>query len=180
MKRGGSFMPKDVREDVGSDPEYSRCALQGLLLNLIGPCGGRPTREHALIHAGKKIQEKWAIPPICAAHHGVDQYQDAPTEAKKEIRVWVALNRATEDDLRRFSKAVNYIRMRQVLNDKYGEYVAPLIPDVMSNAIAPQIFRKARTPVEKLDETEREIRKYARTNECTLEEARETLEALCL
>jgi len=174
-------MPKNVREDVGSDPEYSRCALLGLLPDLIGPCAGRVTREHALIYAGKKIQEKWAIIPCCAAHHGVDQYQDAPTEAKKEIRVWVALNRATEADLRAISRAVNYIHMKKVLNDKYGEYVAPYIPmgsEVVTTKNIEGIFKAVRTM--RADETEREIRNYARTNGCTLEEARETLEALCL
>lgn len=126
MKRGGSVMSPEVRKDVSADPEYTRCGIP----DAFGPHGGRVTREHSLIHAGKKIQEKWAIIPCCAAHHGVDSYQDAPTEAAKEIRVWVALNRATDEDLIRFSKAINYIRMRAYLNDKYGIYVPPPIPKV--------------------------------------------------
>lgn len=130
MKRGGSVMSSALRADIEKDLEYKRCALTGLLKNIISPCEGRVTREHALIHAGKKIQEKWAIPPICSSHHGVDGFQDAPTEVHKEIRVWVALNRATDDELVRHSKAVNYIRMRSYLNDKYGPYVPPPIPKV--------------------------------------------------
>lgn len=123
-------MSQKLRKDVEDDPEYKRCALQGLLLDIIGPCAGRVTREHAMYYANKKIQEKWAIPPICAKHHGVDVYQDGTGHAPKEIRVWVALNRATDEDLLRFSKVVNYTRERSRLNDKYGDYVAPLIPKV--------------------------------------------------
>lgn len=109
------------------DPEYKRCALQGLLPELIGNCDGRVTREHALYYANKKIQEKYAVPPICAKHHGVDQYQDGGS-CPKEIRVWVALNRATPEELHFISKVVNYIRERDRLNNKYGVYIAPVLP----------------------------------------------------
>ena len=121
-------MSPTLRSDVGSDPEYTRCGLQGLLRGIIGPCGGRVTREHAMYFKGSKVQKKWAIPPICACHHGVDQYQDGPGEAPKIIRQWVALNRATDEELREISKAVDYIRERDRLNDIYGKYVPPPIP----------------------------------------------------
>lgn len=170
MKRGGSFMAKNLREEVGLDPEYSRCALQGLQF---GACGGRVTREHSLIHAGKKIQERWAIIPCCAAHHGVDFFQDAPTEAPKDVRVWVALNRASDDELRPFSRVINYVRERSRLNDKFGVYTAPPIPEVAIAAVIPPLKKR-----EPMDELTREIGRYARTNGCTLEDAREVLMAL--
>lgn len=128
MSRKGSVMSKALRADVGADPEYSRCALQGLLSEIIGPCAGRVTREHAMYFKGSKIQKKWAIPPICACHHGVDEYQDGPGEAPKIVRQWVALNRATDEELREVSKAVNYINERDRLNKIYGEYTPPPIP----------------------------------------------------
>ena len=40
----------------------------------------------------------------------------------KEINVWIALNRATDEELKKYSKAIDYIRMREVLNKKYGVY----------------------------------------------------------
>lgn len=120
-------MSPQLRKEVGEDPEYTRCALSGMI-SQFGACGGRVTREHALIFAGKKVQEKYAIIPCCAAHHGVDSFQDAPTTAPKEVRVWVALNRATGDELRSISKGTNYIRERDRLNAKYGGYVPPPIP----------------------------------------------------
>jgi hypothetical protein len=187
-------MGKALREEVGQDPEYTRCALQGLLLAIIGPCGGRVTREHAMTYANKKIQEKWAIPPICAAHHGVDQYQDAPTEAKKEIRVWVALNRATDEELARFYKATpSYFFQRDRLNGKYGVYVPPPIPrapnaigvnaDALSEFGKRQIFSvdpavaafMVTKKATKEELFEREVRAYARTNGVPLDEARSVL-----
>lgn len=163
-------MSQALREEVGIDPEYFRCALQGLQF---GACGGRVTREHSLIHAGKKIQEKWAIIPCCAAHHGVDFFQDAPTEAPKDVRVWVALNRASDDELRPFSRVINYIRERSRLNEKFGAYMAPPIPEVATAAVIPPMKKR-----EPLDELTREIKSYARVNRCTLEEARGVVTAL--
>lgn len=85
-------------------------------------CDGRITLEHALTFAGKQIQLKWAILAICARGHEVDQFQDAHTMVK-EMHVWVALNRATDEDLRIISKAEDYIRTRERLNRKYGSWV---------------------------------------------------------
>lgn len=172
MKRGGSYMAAGLREGMSFDPEYTRCALQGLQF---GTCEGRVTREHALIFAGKKIQERWAIIPCCAAHHGVDFYQDAPTEAPKEVRVWVALNRATDEELFSVSRVVNYLRERDRLNAKFGIYIAPTIPDVL---VAPiQAPRNVRAKP-KMDEMEREARAYSRVNGCSVEEAREVITTL--
>lgn len=166
-------MPPELREEIGNDPEYSRCALLGLQF---GPCGGRITREHALIHAGKKIQEHFAIIPCCAAHHGVDFFQDAPTEAPKEVRIWVALNRATDEDLYRFSKAINYQREKARLNEKFGTYTPPPIPDKpIPQKPSPM---RPRRKVEPVDELEREVRSFARANGVPVETARELIEAL--
>lgn len=174
MKRGGSFMSPELREEIDNDPEYSRCALLGLQF---GECQGRCTKEHALIHAGKKVQLKYAIIPCCAAHHGVDFFQDAPTEAPKEVRVWVAVNRATDEELISISKVVNYLRERDRLNEKFGEYVPPPIPD-KPVVVIPSPFKVARKPREKVAEMEREARRYARTNGIDVEDARAILLSL--
>ena len=171
MKRGGSFMSPALREEIQNDPEYSRCSLLGH-----GPCEGRITREHAIIYASKKVQERWAIIPLCALHHNVDQFQDAKTMVK-EMNVWVALNRATDEELARFPRAVpSFFFQRDRLNDKYGIYVPPAIPDQPVLAKAP-IFRKTSTRP-KLDEMEREARAFARESGLSVEAAREYLTAL--
>lgn len=168
MKRRGSFMSKDLREEIGTDAEYSRCALM-----LFDGCGGRITREHSLIYAGKKIQEKWAIIPLCSRHHAVDEYQDAGTMVK-ERNVWVALNRATDDELLRMSKVVNYLRERDRLNQKFGVYLDPPIPETaIIGAVMPKKALVRRLSKEEL--FEREVRAFARTNGIEESEARETL-----
>lgn len=83
-----------------------------------GSCAGRITWEHALIFGGKQIDEAWAIVKLCAYHHAVDEWQDGG-DLQKEKNVCIALNRATDDELRKYSKAVNYIELRTKLNEKY-------------------------------------------------------------
>jgi hypothetical protein len=105
------------------DPYYQICCLKGYHSHV---CGGRLTREHALIYAGRQIQEYYAIIPVCAAGQEVDTFQDAGT-MNKELNVWIALNRATDDELRGISKVIDYIRERNRLNEKYGVYFATKI-----------------------------------------------------
>lgn len=93
----------------------NKCALYS------DECSGRITREHALIYGGKQIDEAWAIVFLCARHHSVDEWQDGGL-LNKEKNVWVALNQATDSELRQYSKAIDYVRMREVLNKKYGNY----------------------------------------------------------
>lgn len=171
MKRGGSFMSAALRAELEQDPEYTRCALKDIS-DILGQCGGRVTREHALIYAGKKIQERWAIIPLCARHHAVDQYQDAGTMVKQR-NIWVALNRATDSELAAISKVTDYRWERERLNKEYGPYVPPPVPTGMK--IAPAPFKKARTVSEKVDEVEREARQFARANGVGIEQARELL-----
>ena len=83
-----------------------------------GGCAGRLTYEHTLIFGGRQIDEAWAIIILCSRHHGVNEYQDCG-DLQKEKNVWLALNQATDEELRAVSKAVDYIRLRKVLNEKY-------------------------------------------------------------
>lgn len=123
---GMSVMSQKLRKDIEKDPEYSRCALQNIHVYLIGPCGGRVTRSHDVYYAGSKVQMKFAIPPICARHHGVDEFQDSHTEAPQRMRRWVALNRATDEDLAELPRG-NFQKERDLLNREYGEYAPPPI-----------------------------------------------------
>lgn len=102
-----------VKAKILADRFYEKCARHG------PECKGRITWEHTLIYAGKQIDEAWAIIPLCAYHHEVDQFQDCG-DLDKEINVWIALNRATESELKTYSKAVDYIKKKQELNKKYG------------------------------------------------------------
>ncbi len=97
------------------DEFYGRCALES------DGCMGRITLEHAIIHAGRQLNEKWAIIPLCAYHHSVDEFQDGDG-LDKELNEWVALSRATAEDLVTYSKAVDYLQRVVYLTGKYGVY----------------------------------------------------------
>ena len=122
MKKTHTVIGAKLRKEMAQDPEYLRCSITTL-----HACRGRITREHAIIVAGKKVQKRWAIIPACAAAHGVDQFQDAGTEVPKAVRRWVALNRATDEELLEYPKA-NLLQERGRLNAQYGIYVPPEVP----------------------------------------------------
>lgn len=82
-------------------------------------CKGHITWEHALIYAGRQIDEAWAIVKLCEYHHGVNSYQDGG-DLRKEVNVWIALNQAEIGELDKYSKAINYRELRKKLNKKYG------------------------------------------------------------
>lgn len=84
-------------------------------------CSGRLTKEHAMIYAGKQVQEEWAILDICEYHHGVNNFQDRGN-LNKEKHVWIALNRATDERLIEMSKSEDKIALRGRLNAIYGVY----------------------------------------------------------
>lgn len=122
-------IPLSLRKRISAKPYYKRCARAGFHGH---ECGGRITYEHALIHAGKQVQEEFAIVPLCAKAHGVDQYQDGG-DFDKDINVWIALNRATDEELLALSKAVDYFRIRAHLNDRFGVYNQTVVRDRISN-----------------------------------------------
>lgn len=107
-----------VRKQIDADPEYGACMLRAHPAHV---CGGRITMEHALIHAGRQVDEKFAIIACCARGQEVDQFQDAHT-MNKDMNRWVALNRATTEELASISKAINYFRELARLNLIFGPY----------------------------------------------------------
>lgn len=110
---------KKNRKAIDADPFYKVCSLHG---KAFGPCGGSITIEHAIIFSGRQSDMLWSLIPLCEKHHGVNGYQDA-TAVNKEISHWVALNRATDDELRSISKAIDYLHKKRYLNNKYGIYI---------------------------------------------------------
>lgn len=104
-----------VKARILADRFYEKCARHG------PECEGRITWEHTLIYAGKQIDEAWAIIPLCEYHHAVNRYQDCG-DLQKEVNVWIALNRATDEELEKYSKAVDYKLKRKKLNEIYGVY----------------------------------------------------------
>lgn len=99
-------IPQKLKEEILKDSYYKKCAR----LN-DGYCEGRITWEHAIIYSGRQLNEKWAIIPLCWKHHlgnGLD----------KDKNVCIALLRATEEELDKISKVINYKRKRDVCKKK--------------------------------------------------------------
>ncbi len=103
---------------MAADPYYQCCARNELLHDHI--CQADPLRpgkmiewEHAIKFKGSELQRKWAIIPTCYwAHRGPG--------LDKNINIWIALNRATDEELREISTAENMIEKRNRLNALYG------------------------------------------------------------
>ena len=117
-------IPEKLKKEMAADPYYSVCARSGLHGHT---CDGSITWEHVLIYSGRQLNERWAIIPLCEKAHSVNNYQDGG-DLNKEINVWIALNRASEEDLASISKVIDYKRKRNILNQKYGRYTVPLLP----------------------------------------------------
>ncbi len=147
MKNTKTTIPITLRKELTADPFYSTCSLYGQHGH---QCDGRITWEHAIIVAGKSYQSKWSIIPLCAAGHGVDQFQDNH-EMKKELNEWVALSRARPENIyeafgiithpldwndfehpNRLDKSWNMFQRRKYLISKYGKYI-PKVPTILSN-----------------------------------------------
>lgn len=125
-------IPTKLRAQLQDDPFYQACARR-LLLN-DHECQGDPVRgaggrmiewEHALTYAGKQVQKRYAIVPLCWwAHRGPGQ--------DKDIGVWVALNRATTDELLKLSHkgGKDYFLHKAYLNRRYGapDFFASFVP----------------------------------------------------
>jgi hypothetical protein len=100
-------IPEKLRAEMSVDPYYKICARED------EECSGRITWEHSIIFAGKQLNEKWAILPLCEYHHLYGGLN-------KEMNEYIALNRATDEELRSISKAVDYLHKRNYLNSKYN------------------------------------------------------------
>jgi len=57
-------IPEKLKNDMLSDPYYERCCLR-----YESACSQKIDLHHNLIHAGKQVNEKFAILPVCRKHH---------------------------------------------------------------------------------------------------------------
>lgn len=111
-------IPDEMREKIASDPKSQYCYRRLALRD--HQCEGRITWEHAIKYNGKRVNEIWAIVPLCAKAHSVDQYQDIGIMDKR-INEWIALNRMKKADERKYPK-FNWEQRRTFLNGLFGKY----------------------------------------------------------
>lgn len=100
-------IPEQLREEMARDPYYQKCCR-----SKEGTCQGRITWEHAWIYAGRQIQERFSIIPLCWHHHLGDGLN-------KEINHWISINRASSEDFAKYPKK-NWAELKLLLNQKYG------------------------------------------------------------
>lgn len=112
-------IPLKMRAAMALDPSMQVC-MRKVLLN-DHECKPDPLQpkkmyewEHTLTFAGKRLNEPWAIISICWLTHRGGLLD-------KQKNIWIALNRATDQELLSISKAVDYFRMRRNLNSIYGD-----------------------------------------------------------
>ena len=108
-------IPEKLRKEIKADPFYKQCCLEG---------GGKITENkfdqeriewhHNLIFAGSQLQEKWCILPIKKRLH------DRMFGEVKEKCDWIMLNRANDETLKKYSKAVDLLLKKNKLNVKFG------------------------------------------------------------
>jgi hypothetical protein len=77
-------------------------------------CSGRIEWHHNLIFAGSRINEAFCILPVCSSHHAREKN---PIIGEKLD--YIMLTRATDEELKKYSKTVNYIVLRAKLLKKY-------------------------------------------------------------
>jgi hypothetical protein len=101
-------MPPALRAELEADPFYQRCCITGVLARY-----EKVDWHHNFIFAGRQVNEKWCILPLAkAAHDDIVRY--------KEKCDWIMLNRASDETLKKYSKATNLTARRDSLNKKYG------------------------------------------------------------
>lgn len=85
--------PEKIKKELNADPFMAVCIhsyLRGASF-----CSGPITWEHAWIYAGRQVQERWSIVPVCYYHHlgpGLD----------KRFNQYISLLRATPEDLAKY------------------------------------------------------------------------------
>ena len=101
-------IPLDTLRDMMKNPFYRKCCI----------CGYYKVQfHHHLIYGGQQINELFAILPLCKKCH-----DEANKRYMSEKLDWVMLNRASEDELMRYSKVVNLQRRLVYLNSKFGSF----------------------------------------------------------
>lgn len=108
-------IPKNILTKILEDDFYKKCSR-----HKEKTCKGRITFEHVWIHAGRQVQEAWAIIPLCEFHHDVLSYQDRG-DLQKTLNQYISLQRATDDDLAKYPKR-DWEQLKRYLRDKYKDY----------------------------------------------------------
>lgn len=77
--------------------------------------------HHVFTYARKQIDEPWNIVPLTADEHDmVTPHKHGYIKHLDEMVQLIALERATEEQLRRYSKVVDLVALRDRLREEYA------------------------------------------------------------
>lgn len=107
-------IPPKMRVQMSENPFYKNCCYAYFTGDT--NCSGKIEWHHNLIYAGQRVNEIFAILPVCQYHHRL-----ADTSEIRMVLDWIMLNRATDLELQTYSKAENYFEKKQRLNKIYGK-----------------------------------------------------------
>ncbi len=95
---------------MANDKFYTKCCIAS------EHCYGKIEWHHNLIYAGRQVNEKWCILPVCRHHHDIEKVKEIG-----ERLDYVMLNRGTDEEIVKFCKAIDYLAVKERLNKKYGK-----------------------------------------------------------
>lgn len=103
-------VPAKLRKEIESDPFYKNCCITGMPAT-----ADKIDWHHNFIFAGRQVNEKWCILPIC---EGLHKRVKSDRNLRERLD-WIMLNRATDEQLKKYSKATDLIAKRERLNKIY-------------------------------------------------------------
>jgi hypothetical protein len=102
-------IPPKLKQEMAEDPFYKKCCITGTPAT-----SAKIDWHHGLTYAGKQLQERFAIIPLRKdIHDNIVLY--------REKCDWIILNRANDQQLKKYSKAIDLTAKRDRLNKKYGD-----------------------------------------------------------
>ena len=93
---------------MANDPYYKKCCITGKTY-------GKIDWHHNLIYGSNQVNEKFCILPLAKeVHDNIVKYKD--------ICDWIMWSRATDEEVKRYSKAIPYQQVKERLIKQYGKY----------------------------------------------------------
>lgn len=110
--------PPEMLEELMADPMANVCWRAWFFKD--HKCAGRLTWEHAFTHAGKRVNEVWAIIRLCEYAHSLGAFMDTGI-LNKEINRCIGYRRITDwDAVEKKYPRTNWRQEYKYLTTKYG------------------------------------------------------------
>jgi len=114
-------IPDELKEAIASSPLHGRCIRR--LVFRDHECEGRITWEHAILYAGRQVNEVWAILELCEKAHSTGAYQDTGILDKRKNE-YLAISRMTAADEASYPRC-DWRQRRSYLKSLYGPIRIP-------------------------------------------------------